>query len=262
MLAIDLKGKTALVCGSTGGIGKAIAHELAKAGATVVLLARNEEKLKEVKAELNKEYSQDHSYYIADFADNASVKKAADKITQEIKIDILINNTGGPPAGPAIDANVQDFVTAFQNHLLNNQILVQGVVSGMKSAGYGRIINIISTSVKQPIQGLGVSNTIRGAVANWSKTLATELAPWGITVNNILPGATATDRLHGIIQNKSLKTGKSAEEIEKEMLEEIPSKRFASPNEPAYAAVFLSSPLASYITGTNVVVDGGRTACL
>lgn len=260
-MIIDLSGKTALVCGSTGGIGRCIAEEMAASGARIILLARNEEKLKNVLAELPGANA-GHDYFCADFNDNTSVSEAAQKIAEKYPIDILVNNTGGPPAGQAQHAGTEEFLTAFKNHLINNHILATSFIPSMKNKKWGRILNIISTSVKQPLPNLGVSNTIRGAVANWSKTLATELAPFGITVNNILPGATSTERLKAIIENKSKNTAKALDEVSGEMLKEIPAGRFADPSEPAYAAVFLASDKAAYITGTNVVVDGGRTGNL
>jgi 3-oxoacyl-[acyl-carrier protein] reductase len=258
---IHLKGKTALVCGSTQGIGKAIAMQLAASGANIVLLARNEDKLKSLAASLPNADGQQHRYLVADFADTSSVAAITGAVSAS-GIDILINNTGGPAAGKAIDARIEEFLQAFNAHLINNQQLVQAVVPHMKSKGNGRIINIISTSVKVPLHNLGVSNTIRGAVGNWSKTLANELAPFNITVNNILPGATETERLSSIIDNKSSKLQVEKEEIHDEMLAEIPMNRFGKPEEPAYAATFLCSEYAAYITGTNIVVDGGRTPCL
>lgn len=259
---LNLKGKNALVCGSTQGIGKAIAEELANLGASITLLARNEEKLEEVKNSLFRSSGQLHKTLVADFSTPSLLKTVLEEHIAENTYHILINNTGGPPGGQAIDAQLDEFVRAFQQHLLCNQILAQTLVPGMKQATYGRIINIISTSVKMPIQGLGVSNTIRGAVGNWSKTLANELGQFGITVNNILPGATATQRLSSIIENKAKKLGKSAEEVEEEMKSEIPAHRFADPSEVAAAAAFLATPAASYINGINVPVDGGRTGCL
>jgi 3-oxoacyl-[acyl-carrier protein] reductase len=262
-MQIDLTGKTALVCGSSQGIGKAIALQLAQAGARIILLARNPSSLETVLAELNTIQAQnEHTFFVADFSDNQRVEEVAEEIASSYEIDILINNTGGPAAGPAHTAALTDYLRAFENHLINNQILTQAFLPSMKNKGYGRIINIISTSVKQPLPNLGVSNTIRGAVANWSKTLANELGAFGITVNNILPGATETSRLQNIIQNKAGKTGHSTEAVSTEMLAEIPAKRFARAEEIAYAACFLSSPLASYINGINLPVDGGRTACL
>ncbi len=258
---IDLTGKTAMVCGSTQGIGKAIAVQLAECGANIVLMARNESRLKEVIRVLAADQGRKHHYLVADFSDTSSVA-AAIKDIAGFTIDILVNNTGGPAAGKAIDAPAEEFIQAFQAHLINNQLLVQAVVPGMKSRNFGRIINIISTSVKVPLHNLGVSNTIRGAVGNWSKTLANELAPFGITVNNILPGATETERLSTIIDNKAGKMQVEKEDVRKDMLAEIPMNRFGKPEEPAYAAAFLSSGYAAYITGTNIVVDGGRTPCL
>lgn len=261
-MTIDLTLRTALVCGSTQGIGNAIAVQLAACGATVGLIARNEEALKKAVSLLPVPNAQKHFYAIADFDDSDNLKKAVDTINATTRIDILVNNTGGPPSGLAIDAPTEQFLQAFQQHLICNQILVQALVPRMKEKKWGRIINVISTSVKIPLKNLGVSNTIRGAVANWSKTLANELGHYGITVNNILPGATNTGRLRTIIKNKASKNGISEEEARKEMLEEIPAGRFAEPEEPAYAAAFLSSDYAAYINGINIPVDGGRTGSL
>lgn len=258
---LNLSGRHALVCGSTQGIGKAAAFELAALGAKVTLVARNEEELKKVCAELGG--TAGHDYLVADFSRPDELKeKVSTYVKTQGPIHILVNNTGGPPGGPITEARTEDFIQTFSNHLVCNHILVQAVLEGMKKSGYGRIINVISTSVKQPLKNLGVSNTVRAAVANWSKTLAGEVAQFGITVNNVLPGATATVRLRSIIDAKSQKTGMSKEEVEKEMLHEIPMARFADPSETANAIAFLASPAASYITGINVPVDGGRTACL
>jgi 3-oxoacyl-[acyl-carrier protein] reductase len=260
---LNLSGRRALVCGSTQGIGKAVAIELALAGADVILIARNQAELEKVKNELSVSVKQKHFFLVADFAQPDKLKDTVEKFIREnSSIDILINNTGGPKAGPVNAAGTEEFESAFKQHLICNHVLMQCCVNGMKEKKFGRIINIISTSVKQPLRGLGVSNTIRAAVANWSKTLSAELAPFGITVNNVLPGATATKRLQEIISNKSQKTSVDEKEITKEMLAEIPSGRFAQPSEIANAVVFLSSPAASYITGINLPVDGGRTLCL
>jgi len=259
---LNLKNRNALVCGSTQGIGKASAMALAEQGANVTLIARNEEKLKQVLSELPNTY-QNHNYIVADFLNPDDLgEKVAICLNTVGTYHILINNTGGPPSGSIFTAELEDFEKAFTQHLKSNHILVQTVVPGMKESDFGRIINIISTSVKQPLDGLGVSNTIRGAVANWSKTLANELAEYGITVNNVLPGATATTRLSEIISNKAEKTSKTVEEISKGMKNSIPAKRFAQPGEIANAVVFLASEAASYITGINVPVDGGRTKSL
>lgn len=259
---LELKGKRAIVCGSTQGIGRAIAIELALLGADITLMARNEAKLKATQKELPSLHGQRHEYLIADFNFHEQLKSTIEDYAKNILVHILVNNTGGPPAGEAIDAKAEEFLSAFSAHLLCNQILVQALVPGMKKAGFGRVINIISTSVKIPIRGLGVSNTIRGAVANWSKTLSVELAPYGITVNNVLPGATMTGRLEELIKNKSEKTGKSFDEVKQEMIKEIPAGRFSEPHEIAAAAAFLASPAAGYINGINIPVDGGRTGSL
>lgn len=258
---LDLTGKHALVCGSSQGIGKAAAIELALLGANVTLVARNEARLKNAVADLPGEGK--HDYIIADFSNPQLLREAVGKYLHKEKIfHILINNTGGPPGGPITEAKPEEFVDAFSNHLLCNHILVQALLPGMKSANFGRIINVISTSVKIPLKGLGVSNTIRAAVANWAKTLSIEVASFGITVNNVLPGATATLRLDSILENKSNKTGISKADAEKEMLHEIPAGRFAAPNEVAAAIAFLASPAAAYINGINLPVDGGRTGNL
>ncbi len=259
---LDLSGKTAVVCGSTQGIGKASAIELALLGANVTLVARNEESLKSTLKELTATGSQKHDYVIADFSLPDQLKETISRFLQNKKVHILINNTGGPPAGQAIDASPEEYIKAFSSHLICNQIMVQAVVPSMKEAGYGRIINIISTSVKVPLRGLGVSNTTRGAVANWAKTLSFELGSFGITVNNVLPGTTMTGRLDSIIKNKAEKTSKSYEEVKNEMIAEVPAGRISEPHEVAAAVAFLASPAAGYINGINVPVDGGRTGSL
>jgi len=259
---LDLKGKNALICGSTQGIGKASAIEIAKLGANIILLARDENKLKEVVKELDTTKKQEHDYIVADYSKPDELKKKVEAYTKKNIIHILLNNTGGPPGGPILDAKTEEFTQAFSNHLICNHILAQAVVTGMKKEKYGRIINIISTSVKQPIKGLGVSNTTRWAVAGWAKTLAGELAPFGITVNNILPGATNTERLKSLQEIRAKKAGISFSEEQKEWLKEIPMGRFADASEIANAVAFLSSPAASYINGINLPVDGGRTGSL
>ncbi len=262
MLSMNLSGKTALVAGSTQGIGFASAQALASLGANCVLIARNEEALKVAVTKLETTAGQQHSYLVADFGNPANVQEAVSGFVKNNTIHILVNNTGGPAAGPVVDAKPENFLQAFQQHLICNHILATLAMPGMKAAGYGRIINVISTSVKIPLKGLGVSNTIRGAVASWAKTMANELAPFGITVNNVLPGATATARLENIITNKSAKTGTALDEVEKEMLEEIPAKRFGKPEEIAAMVAFLASPAAGYVNGTSIPVDGGRTGSI
>jgi len=277
---IDLTGKRALVCGASKGIGRAAAMELAMLGATVTILARNAEALETVRAALPTPAKQVHSILPADFSDPVALKEILHNAslrcggnnengenngndgTSSQPFHILVNNSGGPPAGPAHTATEEQFLAAFNQHLIGNHIMMQAVLPGMKSEKYGRIINVISTSVKAPIKGLGVSNTIRGAVANWAKTLAGELGPFGITVNNILPGATDTDRMAEIIKGKAAKQGKSLEDITAAELSIIPVGRLGKPEELAQAIAFLASPAAAYINGVNLPVDGGRTGCL
>jgi 3-oxoacyl-[acyl-carrier protein] reductase len=261
-MELNFQGKRAIVCGSTQGIGKASAIEFALMGANVTLIARDESTLKSVVRELNASAGQKHHYLVADFAIPEQLEKVVHDFIKDNVVHILVNNTGGPPAGQAIDAPIQEYETAFRSHLLCNQILTQAVVPGMKQEKFGRIINIISTSVKTPIKGLGVSNTIRGAVANWAKTLSVELGPYGITVNNVLPGATMTRRLESVLNEKAAQTGKSIDVLKQEMISEIPAGRISEPHEVAAAVVFLASSAAGYINGINLPVDGGRTKSL
>jgi 3-oxoacyl-[acyl-carrier protein] reductase len=260
---LDLTGKTALVCGSTQGIGLATAAELALLGANVTLIARSEDKLREAVETLDITHGQLHRYVVADFSDTAAVKAAIDNYLRLCpEVHILVNNTGGPSGGPIVEAETDQFLKTFEMHLVNNHFLVQSVLPSMKKEGYGRIVNIISTSVKQPLVGLGVSNTIRGAVASWAKTLSLEIAQYGITVNNVLPGYTETSRLDAVLQMRAHNQGKSVEDISKQMKESIPIRRFTKPEETAAAVAFLCSPAAASINGVNLPVDGGRTESL
>ena len=257
---LSLKGKNAFVCGSTQGIGLASAKKLAERGATITLIARNKELLTSLVSSLN---GGGHDYICADFNDPDSLRKnVKDYLVNKKIIHILINNSGGPKPGPIIDANIEDFIGAFNRHLICNHILVKALVPNMKKANFGRIINITSTSVKEPIKGLGISNTIRGAVANWAKTLSFELGEFGITVNNILPGYTDTQRLQEIFLNKSKKNNFDIESIILDAHSQIPLGRFADPKETAKAICFLASEDASYINGINLPVDGGRLSTL
>ena len=259
-MELNLKNRNAIVCGSTQGIGEASAIELAKLGANITLIARNQAKLNSVINDLDTSLGQVHSFLCIDFTDTEKLKEEVKQLKDNYHI--LVNNTGGPAAGPLTDANTESFEEAFRMHLVNNQILVQKVVKGMKKECYGRIVNIISTSVKAPIPGLGVSNTIRAAVANWAKTLSIELAEYGITVNNVLPGFTNTNRLKSLIIKKAEMQAKSEEEISKMMQSQVPAGRFGEANEVANAVAFLCTPAAGYINGINIPVDGGRTKSL
>lgn len=259
----DFSGKRAVVCGSTQGMGKSTALLFAELGAEVILVARNRESLENTKSELSDSNGQSHDYLCADFSGPHNLKKMVVEYVEGIPpVHILINNTGGPAPGEISSAKPNDFLDGFNKHLICNQVLAQALIPGMKNEKYGRIINIISTSVKQPIKGLGVSNTIRGAVASWSKTLAGEVAPFGITVNNLLPGATNTNRLDSLFNSIAKKSGIDSSEVKKEWTQNIPAGRIAEPEEMAYAIAFLASEYAGYINGINLPVDGGRLQCL
>lgn len=260
---MELSGKHAVVCGSTQGIGWESAKLIASRGAKVTLIARDEIKLTKCVSLLDNSNGQNHDYLVADFTKPIELKSILDDyVNKGNQPDILVNNTGGPKGGPIIDAHPTEFLAAFNQHLICNHILVQSLFPGMKAKGAGRIINVISTSVKQPLVNLGVSNTIRGAVANWSKTMANELGQFNITVNNVLPGATNTSRLQSIAEAKSEKSQQNVDEIFKQMAEQSPMQRIAEPNEIAEAIAFLASDRASYINGINIPVDGGRTKSL
>lgn len=255
---LDLKGKNALVCGSSKGIGKAAAFELAKLGANVTLVARSVDKMAALTKQMTRTNGQHHDFLAADFADPTDLKRKVRGLTATKPIHILVNNTGGPPGGPITEASEEAFMEAYTKHLICNHLLAKAVLPGMRREAYGRIINVISTSVKAPLPNLGVSNTVRGAVGNWAKTLANEVGPDGITVNNVLPGATNTDRLKGIIEKKAEKSGKPQEQVIQNMQGAIPLRRFAEPEEIGAAIAFLASPAAAYITGVALAVDGGR----
>lgn len=260
---LDLTHKTAIVCGSTQGIGRACAVELALLGANITLMARNEEGLKKTLTSLDTSKNQIHRYIVADFASSENVKMAIETYMATFpEVHILVNNTGGPASGPIIEATPEQFLKAFEMHLINNQILTQAVVPSMKRAGFGRIVNIISTSVKQPILGLGVSNTVRWSVASWAKTLSLEITQFGITINNVLPGYTNTNRLESINEQRAQAAGKTVEEINQQLAADVPLRRFAEPEEIAAAVAFLCSPAAAAISGINLPVDGGKTGSL
>lgn len=260
---IDLHSKRALVCGASQGIGLATAQALAECGASVTLLARNTSELQKALATLNTSEKQKHDALSVDFDDrDYTIMILSEHISNTGSYDILINNSGGPPGGSLIDANPEEFIKAMNRLLLTGHSILQLLAPSMKEKQWGRVINIISTSVRQPLQNLGVSNTIRGATSSWAKTLSFELGGFGVTVNNVLPGATNTQRLQSIIERTAKSKGKSESDIIHEMAEEVPMKRFAEPHEIANAVAFLASPLADYINGVNLTVDGGRTKSL
>jgi 3-oxoacyl-[acyl-carrier protein] reductase len=258
-----LVDRHALVCGASEGIGRASALALARLGANVTVLARRQDALDAVVASLPRLHeSQGHAALVADVSDGAGLRGKLEALCARQPVHVLVNNTAGPAGGPAFAAEPAAYLQVFQQHLIANQILLQAVLPGMRAAAWGRIVNIISTSVKEPIANLGVSNTIRGAVASWAKTLASELGGFGITVNNVLPGYTRTQRLDQILQQRAAATGKAEQEIADAMLATVPAGRFAEAGEIAAAVAFLCSPQAGYINGINLPVDGGRTRSL
>jgi 3-oxoacyl-[acyl-carrier protein] reductase len=259
---LSLKGKTAIVCGSTQGIGLAVAKELAQSGADCILLARNKNSLVETIKSLPVVRGQKHSYFVADFTDNSEVKKVIESIVKTTAIHILVNNTGGPAAGQISEVAESAFLQAYNQHLINNHILAQAVIPSMKKEKYGRIINIISTSVRIPIDNLGVSNTTRAAVASWAKTLSNEVGQFNITVNSVLPGLTKTQRLDSLIESNAARAGLDKVELSKNMEAAIPMKRFGEAAEIAAVVAFLASPAASYVNGVSIPVDGGKTGTI
>jgi 3-oxoacyl-[acyl-carrier protein] reductase len=255
---LDLSGKHALVCGGSEGIGRAAAIELARLGADVTLLARSEDALRDAVAALPANGSQRHGLLVADVSQAQALGDAVAALVAARPVHILVNNTGGPPGGTAHAASVDAYLDAFNKHLVANHTLLQAVLPGMRGARWGRIVNVISTSVYEPIPNLGVSNTIRGAVASWAKTLSRELGADGITVNNVLPGYTRTQRLDQILADRSAATGKPQDEIANAMLASVPLGRFAQAAEIGGVIAFLCTDAAAYVNGQSVAVDGGR----
>lgn len=255
---LDLSGRHALVCGASEGIGRATAHELALLGASVTVMARRQDALDAVVASLPRGASQQHRSLVGDVTQRETLRAQVDALVDASPVHILVNNTGGPPGGPVFSAEADAFVDAFGRHVLANQTLAQAVVPGMRAAGWGRIVNVVSTSVYEPIAGLGVSNTIRGAVASWAKTLSRELAAAGITVNNVLPGYTETGRIDQIVRDRVAATGKTEAEVLDAMRAAVPAGRLAKPAETGAVIAFLCSPAAAYVTGVSLAVDGGR----
>ncbi|MCL6523474.1 MAG: SDR family oxidoreductase [Thermoflavifilum sp.] len=258
-MELSLAGKTACIGGASQGIGLATAIELSRLGASCILMSRNEYRLQAALEKLDHSQGQQHRYAVVDFASLEQVSKTASWLVDQGVVHILVNNSGGPAPGPLLEAHPEAFEKAFREHLLASQLLVQALVPGMRSQGYGRIIQVLSTSVKAPIVGLGVSTSIRWAVAGWAKVLAQELAPMGITVNAVLPGSTLTTRLEELFVDSSRRQQVSVEQIKQQAEQQIPMKRFAQPHEIAQAIAFLASPAAAYITGVFLQVDGGKT---
>lgn len=256
-MVISLKNKNALVGGSSGGLGKSIALQLALSGANVTLLARNEEKLKTVLSELSKIEGQVHQYLVADFSDFDNYKKIISNYFEHYRVDILVNNTNGPKAGCVLEKTDDDFQQAFNMLFQTVQFTTSLALKHMQQNQWGRIINLTSRTVKEPVDTLVLSNTIRAAVTTWGKTLSNAVAKDNITVNNILTGNFDTERLKQLFQLQADALGKSLEEFYESTTKQIPAQRLGRPEEMANVVTFLASEQASYITGTNIAVDGG-----
>ncbi len=259
---IRLDNKTALVCGGSQGIGRAVALTFAEMGASVTVVSRNTENLQSVLVELKNASGAEHHIIAADSSEPESFVEKIAGAPRGFAYDILVNNSGGPPGGAVLSAHPEEMIKAYYQHIIAAHMLTQKLVPAMKNTGFGRIINIISMSVRTPIENLGVSNTTRGAMASWAKTLARELAPFGITVNNILPGNLRTGRLNSLIKNNAEKKNISIEEMEKQMIATIPAGRFGHPEEAGWLAGFLASDYAAYLTGISIPVDGGKIPCI
>ena len=252
-----LEGKTALICGASRGIGAATARIMAKAGANVILASRSENQLNTLLSEISSLGKGVHQILVLDLEDTDSLEGRIQPILDQGPIHILVNNAGGPPGGPLLDASVEELAQPFTRHLHAAHTLVKLLTPGMIIADYGRIIQIVSTSVREPIPNLGVSNTLRGAMASWAKSLSRELHP-SITINNVLPGFTDTERLGSLAQSIHERTGKSIEAIHDGWMSQVPIERLIDPLETASVIAFLASPAAGAIRGVSLPVDGGR----
>lgn len=254
---ITLQGKKALIGGSSGGIGKAIAQQLAHSGASVTLMARNEEKMHAIVETLSSERDQEHGYLKVDFNDYDSYKKVITSFFEHNTVDILVNNTQGPEAGGALEKTVEDYQTAFDLLFKSVVFTTDLALKHMQKQRWGRIINVASISVKEPLNYLALSNSIRAAVVTWGKSLSIDVAKDGITVNNVLTGYFDTERIAQLNSKKAEKMGISEREVRNNMESNVPAKRIGKPEEYGYLVAFLASDQAAYITGTNIPIDGG-----
>lgn len=259
---LHLQGKVALVIASSQGLGKAIATQLVKEGAHVMITSRNTEKLQCVQKELNEYDSGKVEYYTADIG-NVEDIKALVKRTREVfgKIDILVNNAGGPPGGSFEQFTDEDWQKSFELNLLSYIRIIKEVLPDLKKEG-GKIINIASSSIKQPIPGLLLSNTFRLGIVGLTKTLAEEFAPYNILINTVAPGRIATDRVDFLDQMKADKQNISKDTIKEQSEKTIPLGRYGTTEEFANVVTFLVSDASSYVTGSSILVDGGMVKAI
>jgi len=249
-----LKGKTALVCGASKGIGRATALMLARAGAQVIICARSSQELDILSKEM---HGDNHITLSLDLENISLLETEINKLIKQQPIHILVNNSGGPPGGPLLSNTVDDFDGPFKRHLYAAHTITRILTPIMEKEGYGRIVNIISTSVREPIDNIGLSNTLRGAMGSWSKSLSRELKPC-ITINNILPGFTDTDRLGSLAESISTRTGDSIEDVQDKWMNSVPIQRLIDPFETGAAVTWLCLPSSGAIRGISLAVDGGR----
>lgn len=261
-MIIDLRGYRAVVGGATRGLGLAAARQLAASGATVTLMARNEHSLNEALASLSSDAGQQHDYLQVDYLDFIGFRQLTERFFSGKKVDILVNNTNGPKAGTVNEKTTEDFQEAFDLLFKTYHHLTQLLVPGMRSRGYGRILNVSSVSVKEPLPNLVLSNSIRTAVVSWAKSLADAVASDGVTVNSILTGAFDTERIRELTQKQAQASGDTIDALLEARKASIPAGRFGDPKEYGYLLAFLASPMAAYITGASIPIDGGAIKSL
>lgn len=253
-MELGLSGKVAVVAASSRGLGRAVAEELAAEGARVVICARGEEALRKTAEDIRAAHGAEVLDIVADVSASADAKRVIDAAIGRFgRIDILVNNTGGPPSGTFESLTPEMWDAAAQLLLKSVVGLTRLVLPGMKERRWGRILNVTSIAAKQPVDGLMLSNSLRAAVIGFARTLANEVAPFGVTVNNLLPGYTRTDRVEQLARASGAEPGTAFAKWEKE----IPMGRLGEPREFAALAAFLASERASYITGGSIAVDGG-----
>lgn len=261
MLSTSLSGRHALVTGASRGIGRATARCLASLGAELTISARNGGDLDALHAELREAGAPAVRSLVLDFDQRDELADRLDALLEEHPVEVVVHNTGGPKGGKLLEAQPDAILGALSRHLLTAHLLMTRCLPGMRSAGYGRFITVTSTSVREPIPNLGVSNLTRASVASWAKTVSREL-PSGVTINNVMPGYTDTDRLGQLADAKAARTGTTAEAVFSDFVAKVPEGRLGRPEELGSVIAFLCSPAAAYVRGQSLAVDGGRLNCI